>query len=88
MFEYMAAGLPVIASDFPLWRSIIEKAKCGICVDQTNPKEIRDKIESLISDTDKLKQMGINGRKAVDEEYNWEVEENKLINFYKSFERK
>jgi glycosyltransferase involved in cell wall biosynthesis len=88
MFEYMAAGLPVIASDFPLWRSIIEKAKCGICVDQTNPQEIREKIENLISDTVKLKQMGINGRKAVDEEYNWEVEEKKLINFYKSFEKK
>ena len=35
MFEYMGAGLPVIASNFELWKNIIEKNKCGICV---NPR--------------------------------------------------
>jgi integrase len=74
----MAAGLPVLGSDFPLWRKIIEKAKCGITVDQTNPVEITEKITSLIQDTNKLKDYGLNGRKAVEEEYNWGIEE-KLI---------
>lgn len=88
MFEYMASGLPVIASDFPLWRSIIEETGCGICVDQTNPEEIRDKIKILIHDTETLKEMGKNGRKAVEEKFNWEAEERKLIAFYKRFEKK
>ncbi len=88
MFEYMAAGLPVIASDFPLWRSIVEEAKCGICVNQTNPQEIKEKIQSLISDTATLQTMGENGRKAVEEKYNWQIEERKLIEFYKRFENK
>jgi len=80
----MAAGLPVVASNFPLWKSIIEENNCGICVDQTNPEEIRNKLLALISNDDKLIEMGKNGRKAVELTYNWEVEEKKLVEFYKN----
>ena len=48
MFEYMAAGIPVIASDFPLWRSIIDKYKCGICVDPKNVEKISETINFLL----------------------------------------
>ena len=41
MFEYMAAGLPVIASNFPLWESIINKYNCGICVNPYSAIEIK-----------------------------------------------
>ena len=37
MFEYMSAGLPLITSNFPFWREIVEKNNCGICVDPMNP---------------------------------------------------
>jgi glycosyltransferase involved in cell wall biosynthesis len=78
----MASGLPVIASDFPLWREIIDAEQCGICVDQTNPTEISKKIQNLISDISLLREMGENGRKAVEDKYNWGIEEKKIINFY------
>jgi len=84
LFEYMAAGLPVIASNFPLWRDIIESAQCGICVDPTNPDDIRQAISRMIGDPDGCRQMGENGRRAVLELYNWAAEEKKLLRLYQN----
>jgi glycosyltransferase involved in cell wall biosynthesis len=83
LFEYMAVGIPVIASNFPLWKEIVEKNNCGICVDPTNPEEIAKAIEYLITHPNEARKMGENGRKAVLEKYNWEKESEKLLNVYK-----
>jgi glycosyltransferase involved in cell wall biosynthesis len=82
MFEYMAAGIPVIASDIPLWRSIIESADCGICVDPFDPGAIAGAIDSLLENPERARRMGENGRKAVVSKYNWSIEEKKLYRFY------
>jgi glycosyltransferase involved in cell wall biosynthesis len=84
MFEYMAAGIPVIASNFPLWREIIEGNKCGLCVDPMNSKEIRDAVKYLKDNPYKAEEMGKNGRKAVEDKYNWLEEERKLLDIYRS----
>jgi glycosyltransferase involved in cell wall biosynthesis len=82
MFEYMAAGIPVVASDFPFWREIIEKHNCGICVDSHNPQEIAMAVNRLLTDNELAAAMGENGRRAVEEVYNWHNEEQKLLNLY------
>src|SRR5690554_2109981 len=82
MFEYMAAGIPVIASDFPLWRGIIEDADCGICVDPLDPQSIANAIQYFIENPQEAERMGRNGRRAVHERYNWDIEERKLLEFY------
>lgn len=82
MFEYMSAAIPVIGSDFPLWREIIIKNKCGICVDPENPAEIAEAIVRIISDEEKSKEMGRNGRRMILEKYNWSIEAKKLIGVY------
>ncbi len=79
MFEYMAAGIVVVASDFPLWKSIIEKAQCGLCVDPLNPAAIAKAIDALLSQPELAYQMGQRGRQAVLAQYNWDVEEKKLL---------
>lgn len=84
MFEYMAAGLPFVASDFPLWKRIVEENGCGICVDCGNAGEVRAAIRQLLGDPCKAREMGRNGRKAVESKYNWSVEEQRLISLYKS----
>jgi len=86
MFEYMAGGIPVIASNFPLWKTIIEDNNAGICVDPLKPKEISDAINYLISNPEKAKEMGENGKKMVIEKYNWDNEKKKLIDLYKRLE--
>ncbi len=83
LFEYMVCGLPVIASNFPLWKEIVEGNGCGVCVNPLNPEEIAQAVEYLIDHPDEAKQMGENSRKAVKERYNWELMEGQLIKFYK-----
>ena len=82
MFEYMSAGIPVIASDFPLWRDIVEGGRCGVCVDPLDPGQIARAIDELVGDPQKARQMGLNGRQAVMERYNWVAEERKLQAYY------
>jgi glycosyltransferase involved in cell wall biosynthesis len=84
MFEYMAAGLPVVASNFPLWKEIVESNNCGICVDPLNVEEITKAIKWLIENPEKAKEMGANGRKAVEGKYNWGKEAEKLIAIYRA----
>jgi len=84
MFEYMAAGLPVIASDFPLWKEILEGNDCGLCVNPLNPNEIAEAIGYLINNPKVAEHMGYNGRRAVLEKYNWDLEESKLLDLYQS----
>ena len=82
LFEYMAAGIPVMASDFPLWREMIEDNRCGICVDPLNVEEIRHQISKLLDDTGLAREMGRNGRELVVNRYNWNQEKKKLKKFY------
>jgi glycosyltransferase involved in cell wall biosynthesis len=82
MFEYMSAGISVIASNFPLWREIIEGNDCGLCVDPLDPKAIAGAIDFMINNPERARQMGENGQRAVQERYNWSVEEAKLLELY------
>ncbi len=83
LFEYMVCGLPVVSSNFELWKLIIEGNKCGVCVNPKNPKEIANTIEYLKKNKRKAKLMGNKGREAVINKYNWTLEEKKLLNLYK-----
>ena len=82
MFEYMSAGIPVIGSNFPLWKEIIEGNHCGICVNPKNAKEIADAINYIMEHDREAAQMGENGKQAVKNKYNWKVEEKKLVELY------
>lgn len=82
MFEYMAAGIPVICSDFQLWSTIVEDNNCGICVNPKSPESIAKALFFLIEHPSKAKEMGRNGRCLVEEKFNWSNEEAKLLDFY------
>jgi len=82
LFEYMCAGLPVIVSDFPICREIVNQAGCGILVDPFNPKEIADAMTYLLTHPEEASEMGRRGYEVVREKYSWANEEKTLLNFY------
>ena len=87
MFEYMAAGLPLIASNFPLWKDIISVNNAGLCVDPMSPIEIGEAINYILNNPKEAKKMGENGRKMVIEKYNWDIEKKKLIDLYQELSK-
>lgn len=84
MFEYMSACIPVIASDFSLWREIVVDNDCGLVVDPLNSSAIAEAIDFFITNPLEAERMGRNGRLAVETLYNWEYEAKKLLHFYES----
>lgn len=84
LFEYMAAGLPVIASDFPLWRQIIDGAGCGILVDPHDARAIAEAIDWVLDNPEKAESMGKRGRIAVEKYYNWSSEAEQLFKVYRN----
>ena len=87
LFEYMEAGLPVICSDYKLWKKIVEKYGCGLCVNPNNVNEIKDAIVFLLNNADKSVKMGQNARRAVVEKYNWNSQEAILFRLYENVNR-
>ena len=82
MFEYMSAELPVIASDFPLWRGIVEAHGCGVCVNPADPVAIGDTIRALRHAPERVREMGRAGHRAVMQVFNWPQAERELLAFY------
>ncbi|AMN46431.1 hypothetical protein ACG33_04795 [Steroidobacter denitrificans] len=85
LFEYMAAGIPVIASDFPLWREIIQDAHCGLLVNPLDPQAIANAILWLSENEQEVKRMGEAGALAVESRFSWANESAKLIDLYSRF---
>lgn len=82
LFEYMALGLPVVVSDFPLWRQIVDDARCGILVDPTDVAAIADAFRWVHEHPDEAHAMGERGRTAVLAKYSWDSEFDKLRRLY------
>lgn len=84
MYEYMAAGLPFICSDFPSWRKLVNDTGAGICVSWNDVDAIREAICRLVNNRELAQNMGRLGRKFVVEKYNWNVEARKLLELYEN----
>lgn len=82
LFEYMALKLPVITSDFPIYREIIAGAQCGFCIPPDDAQALAARLAACIADPDMRIRLGENGRKAAESRFNWRLEEAVLLSFY------
>jgi len=84
LYEAMACSLPVVVSDFPRWRHLVqESVACGVAVSPSDPESIAAGLNSLIADPQQAQELGRRGRAAFVERFNWERQEEKLIAFYR-----
>jgi glycosyltransferase involved in cell wall biosynthesis len=82
LFEYMAAGLPVIASDFPRWREIVGPHGAGLLVDPCDPAAIARAITTMLADPVAARSMGRHGRAAVGDRFGWPSQATVLLDVY------
>ncbi len=83
LFQYMAAGLPVIASDFPQVREVVEGSGAGWCVDTSRSDVVAAAIDSALEDPARARAAGEAGRRAVVERFHWEVAADTLLSVYR-----
>lgn len=84
LFEYMAAGLPMITSDFPYWKRFVTDIECGIMVDPHDPEAIAEAMNWMLDHPEEAERMGQRGRQAFEERFTWEREAQRLIEFYET----
>jgi glycosyltransferase involved in cell wall biosynthesis len=83
IFEYMEAGLPIICTDYELWQDIVNRHQCGYCVKPGDTEALRDAMHSIMTDKKLAFKMGQNGRRAVEDEFNWKFEEVKYCDLFR-----
>jgi len=79
VFDYMAAGRPVVLAIDGVIRDVIEAAQCGIFSVPGNPSALADAIRTLASDKENARVMGMNGRKYLEANFSREAIGEKLI---------
>ncbi|XKE75642.1 glycosyltransferase family 4 protein [Cytobacillus firmus] len=82
LFEYMASGIAVVASDFPHYREVIENSDAGQLIDPTKPESIAEGILKLMENQSQTVLKQQKGKAMFRDVYNWEQEEKKLLKFY------
>lgn len=82
LFEYLLMGMPVLCTDFALWKEVVEGNKCGFCVNPSDAGAIADAIKYIKEHPEESYQMGLNGQRAVLEKYNWDSQEAILLEVY------
>ena len=83
IYEYMMCGVPLIVEDMPVLRPVIEETGSGLLVDSENPDNVAEAVNRMLDNPQMLEEMSENGRRAVREKYNFDIDLEKLIDFYR-----
>jgi glycosyltransferase involved in cell wall biosynthesis len=86
LFEYLQAGIPVIASNFPEMRAIIRDYGVGIAVDPASPADVAMAMRLLLDDQPLLRKRMAAGAQLASKTYSWDVERRRLLALYAELE--
>jgi glycosyltransferase involved in cell wall biosynthesis len=81
-FEYMACGVPVLGSDLPPIASYVKAAGCGRVFDPASAEALAAAVVDMLKDEDEWKRMSEAGRRAVQDNWNWDEMEKRLFGVY------
>jgi glycosyltransferase involved in cell wall biosynthesis len=83
LFEAIAAGVPVVASDLPGMAEIVQATGAGILCDGTSPRSIATAIRSILEEPPAGRAaIGARAREAAAETYNWDRQVAVLFGVY------
>lgn len=83
LYEYMAAGLPVVASDIPYWREVVEGCGCGVVLPDNRAESIAAAVGGILADPGGAALMGERGREEARRRYDWDSEAQSLLALYR-----
>lgn len=81
LFMYMATGRPVLVSDVAPLKRIVETSNNGLVFKAEDHKDLAQKMEAMFNN-DLLSEYSLNGRRAIEQKFNWEHDKNRLVNMY------
>jgi glycosyltransferase involved in cell wall biosynthesis len=81
LFDYIQAGIPVITSDFPEMKAVVENYNVGITTNERDPEKLAVVIKEMLFNDDKTSQWKLNAAIAANE-LCWEKERCRLISIY------
>jgi len=83
LFEFMNWEIPIVCTDYSLWKEIVmDQENCGICVSPYDVNAISDGIKYILNNSESAIQMGKRGRLAMINKYNWQSQEKILFELY------
>ncbi len=81
--EAMACGIPVVQPPLGAFPEIVEISKGGVIYEKNEPKYLAESLKSVLSNQDKLKELSENAHRSIEEDFNINLQGQKLIDIYK-----
>lgn len=82
IFQYMAGQKPMLVSDCPAQKTLVERVGCGFAFESENPADLREKILHLYRNPILRKKMGRKGFHSLEKDYQWSITSQSLVEMY------
>lgn len=82
LIEYMASGIPFIATDFPSWRDLVQRDDVGEFVNPSDISSVREAVVALAENRARAREMGARGRRVFEKNLTFDSQVAQLTAFY------